>query len=228
MQPGWYAHFQEPGAVAYFDGTSWGTARDGFSLSYEIQESITTLPPGHPGPSAPFEALAIPRSRVRRPGSSWFWGVGAGALFILGGIIRGFSDVAGCGSPHQRNYTAEMLDHLNAADGIATAYAAQCRAGSDMDVGAHHHRRPGRAGQRHHYGRHPLRTLTHDHGHGTNGSSPDRGPGTAEGQGPVVTGRVRVETRGTVAPPVNNDPWELRQKACLRRAWHVVPHTWLS
>lgn len=59
MQPGWYSHVQNPGAVAYFDGTEWGTVRDGYALAPEIQKTITPLQPGHRGPQAPFETLTV-------------------------------------------------------------------------------------------------------------------------------------------------------------------------
>ncbi|MET1155084.1 hypothetical protein, partial [Arthrobacter sp.] len=59
MQAGWYAHVQNPAAVAYFDGSAWSSVRDGYALSPDVQKTITPLQPGHPGPAAPFEKLAV-------------------------------------------------------------------------------------------------------------------------------------------------------------------------
>ncbi|MBT2594067.1 SHOCT domain-containing protein [Arthrobacter sp. ISL-72] len=130
MQPGWYAHIQNPGAVAYFDGTAWGTAKDGFALGYEIQQTITPLQPGHPGPPAPFETLTVTGPRKRKPGSAWFWGIGGGAALICLGLLNGFMPAgSNCGAPFKKSSVAEYMDALSLDNGLGyTGYAAECRA----------------------------------------------------------------------------------------------------
>jgi hypothetical protein len=48
MRPGWYSHINDPRVVSYFDGAMWGPVTDGFTLSPEIQRTITPLLPGIP------------------------------------------------------------------------------------------------------------------------------------------------------------------------------------
>lgn len=129
MQPGWYAHVQNPAAVAYFDGTAWGSVRDGFALSPDVQKTITPLQPGHPGPAAPFETMAVAASPVRKPGSGWFWGIGAGAALIVAGLLRGLSAAgANCGAPFKPDSVAAYMDAIAPEYGLGvTNYAAQCR-----------------------------------------------------------------------------------------------------
>ncbi len=139
MQPGWYSHFQNPGAVAYFDGEAWGTVRDGFALSRDVQKIITPLNPVHPGPRAPFESLAVPTAPKRKPmsgprapqsGSGWWWGIGGGALLVVWGIMSGFSPAgANCGAPFKKSSVAEYMDALSQDNGLGSmGYAAECRA----------------------------------------------------------------------------------------------------
>lgn len=129
MQPGWYAHVQNPGAVAYFDGRAWGTVRNGYALGPEIQATITPLRPGHPGPAAPFEMLVIKGARTRAPGAGWFWGVGASAAVIVMGLLTGFSDAGSyCGAPFRNRGAAELMDALAREYGLGvTSYEAACR-----------------------------------------------------------------------------------------------------
>lgn len=130
LQPGWYAHVQNPGAVAYFDGSSWGTVRDGYALSPDIQKTITPLQPGHPGPPAPFEAMVVKGRRTPKPGSGWYWGVGAGGLLVLFGLFKGFSYAGtNCGAPFRKSSVAELMDAMAQDSGLGiTNYAAECRA----------------------------------------------------------------------------------------------------
>lgn len=129
MQPGWYAHIQEPKAVAYFDGTSWGPLTDRFSLPLDIQVTIAQLHPKHPGPRAPFETITVTGSRKSKPGSGWFWGIGAGAFLVFWGIMIGFGDAgANCGAPFRRSGVAELMDAMAQDSGLGrTTYAAGCR-----------------------------------------------------------------------------------------------------
>lgn len=132
MQPGWYSHVQNPGAVAYFDGTEWGTVRDGYALAPEIQKTITPLQPGHRGPQAPFETLTVNGPRVRKPGSWWSWGIGAGAFVVVLGVLRGMTTAGDdvCGAPFRpRIHLAELQDALSRDVGLGfTNYAEECRA----------------------------------------------------------------------------------------------------
>jgi hypothetical protein len=129
MRPGWYSHVQNPGAVAYFDGTSWGTVRDGFALSPQVQKTILPLRPGHAGPPAPFENLTVSSPRMRRPGWGWWWGIGAGAFLILCGILNGSNPAgANCGAPFKKSGVAELMDAMAQDSGLGyTGYAAECR-----------------------------------------------------------------------------------------------------
>lgn len=150
MQPGWYSHFQNPGAVAYFDGNTWGSLRDGFALAYDVQKIIRPLQPGHSGPPAPFETQAVSTPQKRKskseplvpmdtqtlstrrepkPGSGWWWGISGGAVLILCGIIGGFtSSGANCGAPFRKSSVAEYMDALSQDNGLGfTSYAAECR-----------------------------------------------------------------------------------------------------
>lgn len=134
MQPGWYSHVQDPRAVAYFDGFAWGPVTDGFSLSPEIHRVITPLLPGHSGPPAPFEMLAIKGTPTPKPGAGWFWGVGAGAALIVMGLLTGFSPAGSdCGSPFNRdNRVAKLKDALSSDYGLGiTSYAAECKESID-------------------------------------------------------------------------------------------------
>lgn len=129
MQPGWYAHLQNPGAVAYFDGTAWGTIQDGYALGPDVQKTIQPLQPGHPGPQAPFETMPVTMTRKRTPGFGWWWGVGGGAFLILCGIITGYAPAGRlCGAPFKKSSVAELSDAMALGSGLGhMGYAAECR-----------------------------------------------------------------------------------------------------
>lgn len=74
MRPGWYSHVNDPRIVAYFNGTVWGSITDGLLLPSQIQNTLTALPPGHPGVAAPFESRT---SIGRFINAGWWWCIGA-------------------------------------------------------------------------------------------------------------------------------------------------------
>lgn len=129
MQPGWYCHVQNPNLAAYFNGTSWSPTVHASALTPENQRSVTPLQPGHPGPRAPFERQLERGSQAPKSGAGWWWGISAGAVLVICGLLRGSASAGpNCGSPFNKSSLAEYMDALAPEYGLGrTTYAAECR-----------------------------------------------------------------------------------------------------
>lgn len=133
MKPGWYSQAQSPETAAHFDGETWGGQTDLKSLDSDIRSSITVLPEE---PSAPptVPAAVVPAvsaldqpKRVKKGGAGWWWGISAGAILGIIGIIYGFQPAGNyCSAPFKDSSIAEYMDAYAPTYGYRTDYAGEC------------------------------------------------------------------------------------------------------
>lgn len=129
MKPGCYADAKEPTKGAYFDGSAWEPSKDRASRPLSIQETLSKLPSGHPGPTGRPEVPAAAVPRKGKAGLGWLLGVAAGAILIIWGIVHGYTPAGrNCGAPFKESSVSEYMDAIAQDSGLGrTTYAADCR-----------------------------------------------------------------------------------------------------